>query len=258
MQGHDAHPEKYYLFKSIGGGLACEGYSLLSRDTAAGTLRLVPDLGGGPVEIEAGWLDRPRGGELWSADSSPDHAYAKMLGHGVPDGSVPKKPPECFLALEFRNGTVARFPVAEVVRALGKTMPAGIRLGMERGGIEMHASVQPGEAEYPGITVDASTRQAGEIWLGGFELPSECYPARISARLYAGCGKYETDEPIAIATHEVTDDARVMYRAGKYGPDHGGSMHKLVYVDYRSADTRPWLEASEEAMPEHREDEALK
>ena len=124
---------------------------------------------------------------------------------------------------------------------------------MERAGIDMHASFQPREADYPGITVDAATMQAGNIYLGNFELPCETYPSRIAARLYAGCEKFETDEPIAIVTHEATDDARVIYRSQNH-PAPEKAMRKLVYVDEKSAKSTPWLDAGEENMPEHVED----
>lgn len=163
------------------------------------------------------------------------------------------KPPEHFLTLKYRDGTSARFALEDVVKALGKKMPDEVRLGMVRSGIEMHAAFQPREADYPGIMVDASTPQAGNVYLGNFELPCETYPTRIAARLYAGCEKYETDEPIAIVTHEATDDARVIYRSQNH-PAPEKAMRKFVYIDEKSAKSAPWLDADEGAMPEHVED----
>lgn len=167
--------------------------------------------------------------------------------------SSEKQPPQAYLILKDKDSEF-HITVAELARRLGLAHPIETAiLGMSRDGIEMHAKLEPQEAEYPGITVDASTGQAGEVYLGNFELPSEAYPHRISARLYAGCGKYETDEPIAIVTHEITDDARVIYRSQAH-PYPGKPMRKLVYVDERSAKSVPWAEAGEDAMPEHMED----
>lgn len=168
-----------------------------------------------------------------------------------------KKPPMHFLTMKFDGDAAVTYSVEELLERLGMPrdrLPGEICLGMRRGGIEMHASVQPREADYPGITVDASTAQAGDVYLGNFELPCETYPTRIAARLYAGCHKYETDGPIAIATHEITDDARVMYRSSKYG-SRPRPMRKLVYVDHDLAGSRSWKEPGEENMPEHQEDE---
>ena len=164
-----------------------------------------------------------------------------------------KRPPEHFLVLKYNDGTSARFTLADVVHALGKKMPNEVRLGMVRSGVEMHAAFQPREADYPGIMIDASTAQAGNVYLGNFELPCETYPTRIAARLYAGCEKFETDEPIAIVTHEVTDDARVIYRSQNH-PHPEKSMRKIVYVDEQLAKSAPWTDAGEENMPEHVED----
>lgn len=171
---------------------------------------------------------------------------------------VDRKPPEYYMTVALTDGTLHRFALKDVLALLkadgGGTAPVQeIRVGMERDGIMLHADFQPREADYPGITVDASTPQAGNIYLGNFELPCETYPTRIAARLYAGCEKYETDEPIAVVTHEATDDARVIYRSQNHpAPDR--AMRKLVYVDEKSAKSTPWLDAGEENMPEHVED----
>ena len=160
--------------------------------------------------------------------------------------------PKHYIRFSFRNGNKAvEFSLAELCLILGlpEELPDEVAVGMARDAIDMRASFQPKEADYPGITVDASTRQAGDVYLGNFELPCESYPTRIAARLYAGCHKYETDGPIAIVTHEVTDDARVMYRSGKYG-NGPRPMRKLVYVDHDLADSRTWKEPGEEKMPE--------
>ena len=166
-----------------------------------------------------------------------------------------KKLPKHFLYMEFDDGTAMKVPLTDILNALGKPMPKGISLGMERDGIEMHASVQPKEAEYPGFMIDASTTAAGEIYLGNFELPNETYPSRIGARLYAGCGKYETGEPIVLVTHEVTNDEVVMRRTETY-PAPADAMRKLVYVDEREAKSAPWTGVGEDELPEHVEDEA--
>lgn len=168
-----------------------------------------------------------------------------------------KRPPKHYIRFSFRNGNKAvEFSLVELCLILGlpEELPDEVTVGMARDAIDMHASFQPKEADYPGITVDASTRQAGDVYLGNFELPCESYPTRIAARLYAGCHKYETDGPIAIVTHEVTDDTRVMYRSGKYG-NGPFPMRKLVYVDHDLAGSRTWREPGEEKMPEHIEDE---
>lgn len=166
-----------------------------------------------------------------------------------------KKPPKYRIEIKSGDGPAAVFTLDEVIAKLGIAgSPDEIRLSMERDGIEMHASVQPKEADYPGITVDASTAQAGDVYLGNFELPCEAYPTRIAARLYAGCHKYETDGPVAIVTHEITDDARVIYRSSKYG-GQPRPMRKLVYVDHDLAGSRSWKEPGEDNMPEHQEDE---
>ena len=164
-----------------------------------------------------------------------------------------KRPPEAYLVLKDADSEF-HITVSELARRLGLAKPVSAAiLGMSRGGIEMHARIEPQEAEYPGITVDASTAQAGNVYLGNFELPCETYPSRIAARLYAGCEKFETDEPIAVVTHEVTDDARVIYRSQNH-PFPQNAMRKLVYVDEKSAKSTPWLDAGEENMPEHVED----
>lgn len=170
-----------------------------------------------------------------------------------------KKPPKYHMTVKYPNGYTATFSLEEILAKFGlsempQSLPDEIKFGMERDGIGMRASFQPKEADYPGITVDASTAQAGDVYLGNFELPCETYPTRIAARLYAGCHKYETDGPIAIVTHEVTDDARVMYRSSKYG-GQPRPMRKLVYVDHDLAGSRTWNEPDEENMPEHQEDE---
>lgn len=167
-----------------------------------------------------------------------------------------RKRPDYYLSVATENGELALFTLDQVLGALDIKDPENVRevrLGMERGRIMLHAAVQPREADYPGIMVDASTPQAGNVYLGNFELPCETYPTRIAARLYAGCEKFETDEPIAIVTHEVTDDARVIYRSQNH-PAPDKAMRKLVYVDEKSAKSTPWLDAGEENMPEHVED----
>lgn len=170
-----------------------------------------------------------------------------------------KKAPEFSITMKFQNGHVAVYALKDILDRLGLSsepggLPDEVQLGMKRDGIEMHASVSPKEADYPGITVDASTWQAGDVYLGNFELPCETFPTRIAARLYAGCHKYETDGPIAIATHEVTDDARIIFRSQRYG-SRPVPMRKLVYVDHDLAGSRSWKEPGEENMPEHQEDE---
>lgn len=169
-----------------------------------------------------------------------------------------KKPPVCELTLKFENGASFSYPLDQLLASLGLIQtPDEIQLSMRRGDVRMDAKLQPKESEYPGITVDAYTSQSGDIYLGNFEFPSEDYPTRISARLYAGCHKYETDEPIAIATHEISDDARVIYRSSKHG-DPRKHMHKLVYIDRKLAEPRTWCAAGEDDMPEHVEDESQK
>lgn len=165
-----------------------------------------------------------------------------------------KKPPQTYLVL--RTGDDERhIPVQDLAILLGISEPVDqLAMGLERGNMRLFANIDVREAEYPGITVDAFTPEARNIWLGRFELPCETYPTRIAARLYAGCERYETDEPIALVTHEVTDDARVIYRAGrlKNPSDH---LHKIVYVDQDIAEARPWSGCHEDDLPEHLEDD---
>lgn len=177
---------------------------------------------------------------------------ARVKEISEPSGNKPPKL-EVIIQCEGSQGVLCLEDLAAIGGVDIKTVQS-VSLRITRDRLELHASADAREADYPGITVDASTPQAGDVWLGNFEMPCGTYPTRIAARLYAGCHSYETDEPIAIVTHEVTDDARIIYRSGRYG-QNGESMKKLVYVDYREADTRPWLDASEESMPEHREDE---
>lgn len=167
---------------------------------------------------------------------------------------IEKRPPGVFIVLQTGAGE-RRLSLEDLKKALGITDTVNsLAIGLKRDRMVMTAALQPREADYPGIDVDASTDQAGDIYLGNFEFPCETYPTRIAARLYAGCHRYETDEPIAVVTHEVTDDARIMYRAGKYG-GKPRPMHKLVYIDHDLADSRTWREADEAKMPEHQEDE---
>ncbi len=283
--------KKYYRFKAMPGGLTCEGYTQESLDIIAGRMRLVPDLGGEPVSVDTRWLEKPRAAELWTKDSDPNKAYARLLASAERDAenargrlavydrllgqiqsagapaahaaAKPEKtgangllPPHAELAI--KSGDVTRtFGLAALADALGldRASITHMSLRLRRGGMVLHADIEPKEADYPGIDVDACTDQAGDVYLGNFELPCETYPQRIAARLYAGCHKYETDEPIAIVTHEVTDDARVLYRSDRYSRDTTPGMKKLIYVDYKEAETRPWLDATEEGMPEHLEDE---
>lgn len=172
----------------------------------------------------------------------------------MPNEETKKRPPSTFLIVKTEHEE-HHLSAADLALLLRVHEPVtGLVLGLERGQMTMSAAVEPKEADYPGITVDAYTPQAGDIYLGNFELPCETYPTRIAARLYAGCHLYETDEPIAAVTHEITDDARVLYRAGKHR-DPRERMHKLVYVDHDLADSRSWTQAGEDCMPEHREDE---
>ena len=165
-----------------------------------------------------------------------------------------KRPPDTFLVVKT-GSEEHHLSLQDLAMLLGLKEPvAELEIGLSRDRIVLKASLQPKEADYPGITVDGFTPQAGDVYLGNFELPCETYPTRIAARLYAGCHQYETDGPIAVVTHEITDDARVMYRASKYG-GRPRPMRKLVYVDHDLAGSRTWREPGEENMPEHQEDE---
>ena len=281
-------PKKYYLFQALPGGLVCRGYTLENPGGDQQELVLKPDLPGETVKIHPSWVGRPCANELWTDDPDPYKAHAKMLAQARSDAdnaeksakmragvlsqvraATPepydepkaKKPPKLYVEIipEFgKHGY--RLYLADLMAAAGiadHPAPDEIRLGIIRDGLDMYASTSPREADYPGITVDAHKDTAGDIWLGNFEMPCETYPQRIAARLYAGCSKFETDEPIAIATHEITDDARILYRVGQYGSG-GKSMRKLVYIDVTHAAYRPWLDAGEDAMPEHIEDETGK
>lgn len=165
-----------------------------------------------------------------------------------------KKPPQTYLVLRSSDGE-QHISIRDLAGLLGISEPVDqLAMGLERGNMQLFAAIDVREAEYPGITVDAFTPEARNIWLGRFELPCETYPTRIAARLYAGCERYETDEPIALVTHEVTDDARVIYRAGRL-KNSGDHLHKIVYVDRDIAEPRHWSGCHEDDLPEHLEDE---
>lgn len=163
-----------------------------------------------------------------------------------------KKMPVYELTLADRDGNRMTVPIAEIAEKLGFRSPIGARLSIKRDAIELFAEMSVLEKDYPGISVDAMIREHRTLFLGNFELPCETYPTRIASRLYAGDPAYETDSPIAIVTHEATDDARAIYRSDNHGTK---PMCKLVYVDHELADSRTWKDAGEENMPEHREDE---
>lgn len=172
----------------------------------------------------------------------------------MPNDETKKNPPHTFLIVRTGSGE-HHLDLADLAGLLGLKEPVTeLEMGLSRDNMILKASLRPREADYPGITVDGFTPQARDIYLGNFELPCETYPTRIAARLYAGCSKYETDSPIAIVTHEITDDARVMYRTSKYG-GRPRPMRKLVYIDHDLAGSRTWTEPGEEHMPEHQEDE---
>lgn len=163
-----------------------------------------------------------------------------------------KKLPEYTLMLIDADGNHVSIPISELAGTLGLKMPIAARLSMRRDDLELFAETSVTERDYPGISVDAMIRNHRTLFLGNFELPCETYPTRIAARLYAGDPCYETDSPIAIVTHETTDDAQAVYRSQHYGRE---GMRKLVYIDHDLADSRTWKEAGEDHMPEHREDE---
>lgn len=163
-----------------------------------------------------------------------------------------RKPPVYELTLIDADGNHMSIPVTEIAGKFSFKKPAAARLSVKRDAVELFAETSMLERDYPGISVDAMIRDHRTMFLGNFELPCETYPTRIAARLYAGDPCYETDSPIAIITHETTDDARAIYRSQHYGRK---GMHKLVYIDHDLADSRTWKEAGEDHMPEHREDE---
>lgn len=160
---------------------------------------------------------------------------------------------ETYLSFTDKDGRTREAAMEEVEKALGLEGTVAVRLGMRRGHVEMHAQVSPMEEDHPGIDVD--TEISGHpVYLGNFELPCSEYPDRVAARLYAGHIAYETDEPIAVVTHDVTDEGLLKERAARYGGGHG-HMHKLVYVNGPLAEAREWVKAGQDAMPEHKEDE---
>ena len=163
-----------------------------------------------------------------------------------------KKLPEYTLMLIDADGNHVSIPISELAGILGLKTPIAARLSIKRDSLELFSEMSITERDYPGIAVDAMVRDNRTMFLGNFELPCETYPTRIAARLYAGDPCYETDSPIAIVTHETTDDARAIYRSQHYGRE---GMRKLVYIDHDLADSRTWKEAGEDHMPEHREDE---
>lgn len=156
-----------------------------------------------------------------------------------------------YLSFTDVEGHIRKVSIEDVEKALGLKETETVRLGMQKGQAEMHAGICPKEEEYMGIDIDADI--AGDpMYLGNFELPCDTYPDRIAARLYAGHHAYETDEPIAIVTHDVTDRALMEERMARHADR---PMRKLIYVEGRLADARQWTEGGEGCMPEHAEDE---
>lgn len=149
------------------------------------------------------------------------------------------------------DGWYRRFTLQDIIKALGlPSVPEEIILSCEQHGNCLTASVEPKEAEYPGITVDATDSSGRQMYLANAELPNECFPDSITTRLYAGDSEFENDGPIAITKTKLMTDDDLSVRAEQ--TKGGRALTKIVYVNTETAQYRPWMENRD--MPEHAED----
>lgn len=143
-----------------------------------------------------------------------------------------------FFILKGPSG-VRRISVESLLRDIPGTWD---EVGMERtqDGRSLCVTTEPKEKEYPGMTVDATDEWGNPLYLGNFEFPNETFPESMTGRLYAGYASFESDGPIALVSHNVSDAAKRTQYEAAYG-ESPRAPKKLVYVDKQAAEARDWI-----------------
>ena len=116
-----------------------------------------------------------------------------------------KKASEIYIAVRSDDKTTL-IPVSELLRLTNLGPNASeIALVVEQAGTKLCAAASVGERECPNIMVDAVDSYGEDLYLANVQLPNEEYPSQITARLYAGYAKFETDQPIALVSTTLKD-----------------------------------------------------
>lgn len=111
------------------------------------------------------------------------------------------------------GGKEGRMPVHDFLEAVGVPDRDGdapvVQLVVRKDGVELSATADPRDGYYPVIFVDGEDAGGNKLYVAEAELPNEDEPNRISARLYAGYARFESDEPVAKVSHRLLPASHV-------------------------------------------------